>query len=453
MVKKSFQKALSIFPVLFLLNGSVVSAVEKVLVSPSSLTLEKGKSKNLTLTGKNLSTAKSAGVFQKNSPKNQFTAKVTCKGATRCVVGLTLKAQVAAGGYSVKLFDAKKQPVAEGQFKLTSPSGKTAPKSGQALRSKPKQVLPKGKTIPRSGRDLRAKPKQAPQAGKLLPRSSQSLRAKPKRTPPSVAKAVPVPRRGLKPRPKQSPPTSKILPRSGQSLRAKSRQVLPKGKTIPRSGQSLRAKSRQAPQQSTKSLIPGRTGVNPSGLAELAGITLASGKRGFGEMMKGTVTLKEKAPVPNGVRVTLSSSNRRIATVSPVLQIPAGKNKADFSLKTGQSPGAVKISAKLGKFTLITSLVVEAPETGNINSEAREMTGRRGESAGTTPATLAFKPVIINPGKIQVTGRRPIPFRPVIINPGKIQVTGIRPIPFRPVIINPGKMQVTGRRGERAQIR
>ena len=106
-MNRPFLRALlfCILPVLlFLLTGSHVSAVETVWVNPPALSLKKRESKNLTLTGKNLKNAKSALVFLKNSPRKEFTTKLTCKGATRCVVSLTLKSQVAKGSYLIKLF-------------------------------------------------------------------------------------------------------------------------------------------------------------------------------------------------------------------------------------------------------------------------------------------------------------------------------------------------------------
>ena len=85
--------------ILFFLNISLASAVEKVPLTPASFSLKIGESKSLTLTGKNFKNAKSALVFQKNSFKKEFTAKLTCKGATHCVVSLTLKDQIATGDY------------------------------------------------------------------------------------------------------------------------------------------------------------------------------------------------------------------------------------------------------------------------------------------------------------------------------------------------------------------
>jgi hypothetical protein len=175
-----------IFPVLFILTGSYVSAIETVKVNPVSLSMKKGETKNLTLTGKNLSKAKSAVVLFKNSPRKEFSAKLSCKGATRCVVILTLKGQIAAGSYSVKLFDAKKKPIAEGGFKLSPLSGKTVPSSGQALRSKPKRTPPPvTKVAPRPSREIRSKPKQAPPKS-TRPRLSEKTRV----IPSSLAKLI-----------------------------------------------------------------------------------------------------------------------------------------------------------------------------------------------------------------------------------------------------------------------
>jgi hypothetical protein len=541
-MNKSFPRAFlfCIFPVMFILTGSLVFAIETLKVSPASLNLKKDENKSLTLTGKNLSKAKSALVFQKNSPKKEFTTKLTCKGTTRCVVSLTLKGQTAPGGYSVKLFDAKKKLIAVGVFKLNPPAGavKVAPKTSRSLRSKPKQAPPVAKATPRSTRELKSKSKQAAPSVKAAPKSSRTSRSKSKKPSSSVAKTVPLPSQDIKPKTSQTPPASKILPRSSRDLRAKPKQVPAKGKTVPRLGKGLKLPPQPAPlagkrvprsdrdlrlqsmqtapagKAVPRSRLPESTRVNPSVPTELASITLVTEKAAPGEIVKGTIFLTEKAPSPRGVRIELSSSDSNIAMVRSV-QIPAGKNNADFTINTGTVPGPVKITAKLG-ITLYTSLVVEAPTPFSpftIDKGTFQMTGRRFNPVTVdmqkfkltgkrfapvtvdmqkfkltgkrfAPVTVdiqkfkltgkRFDPVTIDKGTFQMTGRRgetaeaaetPPLFSPVTIDPGTFQVTGRRFNPvtidpgtfevtgrrFNPVVIDPGTFQVTGRRGELAQ--
>ena len=364
-----------------LLNVSHVFAIEKALVNPSSFSLNMGESKNITVTGKNLNNAKSALVFLKNSPRKEFSTKLTCQGATRCIVSLTLKGEIAPGGYSVKLFDAKKKPIAEAQFKFSLPSGKTVSKTSRKSRSKAKQ------------------------------------------SPSPVTKANPRPRQEIKPKSKPTPPVVKTAPQKKLGLRGNPGALPPQRRNIP---------------QRTRPSKPDNTQRKPLVLPELASIKLTKRKAHFGETVKGTVALKGKAPAPKGINVVLSSSNSKIARVMPV-QIRSGRTKADFSFKAGSTPGNVTLKAQLGKKTLATTLVVTKPPFRPvvINPETLKMTGRR-----PTP----FRPVVINPETLKMTGRRPSSFRPVVINPETLKMTGRRPTPFRPVVINPETLKMTGRR-------
>jgi hypothetical protein len=465
-MKSSFRNALlfCVFLLLFFLTVPYVSALETIQVNPPVLSLKKGETKKLSLAGKNLNNAKSALVFQRNSPKREFTTKLTCQGATSCLVSLTLKAQVAPGSYSVKLLDARKKPITEGSFKLSPPSGKATPKSSRSLRPKAGKSLPASKILPKSNRDLRPKPKALPSSkilpktsrdlrpkpktlpsskilpktsrdlrpkpktlpsSKILPKSSQDLRPKPKTLPSS--KILPKSKRDLRPKAGKSLPSSKILPKTSRDLRPKAGKSLPASKILPKSSRELKSKQKLDLSKSDRSRIPGRTRKKPFGKAELASIKLAKQKVGSGETVLGTITLKKKAPAPNGVKVALFSGDAKLAKVEPML-IPAGQIKANFTIKTGVGPGAVKITAKLGKITLITSLLVKAPsvdsapenspedsesdtqpedstpETSGEDSsdtqpeDSTSETESGGATSGTSPAesNLPFQPVVIN---------------------------------------------------------
>ncbi len=421
-----------IFPVLFILTGSQVFAIETAKVNPTSLSLNKGETKKLVLTGKNLSNAKSALVFLKNSPKREFTTQLICKGTTSCIVSLTIKTQVAQGSYSVKLFDTKKNPIAEAKFKIISSSEKSPSRaSREKLGTKPKGTPSSlAKADSRSRGNLKSKSKQTPLAEKVTPKSSRELRSKSKST---------------------SSPETKAVPRTRDQFRVQSKQAPSVGKTTPPQSQlkSLRDKSEPPPTQNkdapqrTRPSKPDKVQEKSSGQVKLASIKLAKQKAASGEVIKGTVFLEGRAPVPKGVEVKLSSSNPKIATIKPV-RIRAGQTKADFSFKTGSMLGTVTIKAQLGKVTLAAKLKVTAApfRSVTIGKGAFLMTGRR-------PA--AFTPITIGKGAFLMTGRRPAAFAPITIGKGAFLMTGRRPTAFAPITIDKGAFLMTGRRPEGAQ--
>jgi hypothetical protein len=489
-MNRSFPIALfyCVLPVLLLLDASHVSAVETVRVSPSSLSLKKGESKTLTLTGKNLKNAKSALVFLKNSPIKEFTTQLTCKAATRCDVALTLQGQIAKGEYSVILLDAKEKPIAQGLIKLSPLSGSKIASSKRTLKSKPKQAPLAEKALPKSSRIPRSSSKQAPPAKKATPQSSRSLKSSSKQAPPAV-KAIPQSSRSLRSKPNQAPSQS-ILPSTPEKIRVnpptvkltvgkqqtltitgnklgsakiaivflgkvlkKEFQVKPNCNPIGRCTLGLTLKQKLSPGGYTLQLLSAQKKliavgqfrvVSVTDPVQLAGVKLVQQKAAPGEIVKGSITLTGKAPSPKGVRVALTSSNSTMAKVQPV-QVRAGQTKADFSFKAGPTLGTVTIKAQLGKKTLTAKLVVaQAPfRSVTLNKGTFLMTGRR-----STP----FSPITINKGAFLMTGRRgesaetpESPFSSPV--QGTLEMTGRRSESTTPVIIDPPEtIQMTGTR-------
>jgi hypothetical protein len=310
--------------VLLHLNSSHVFAVDKVRVSPASLSLKKGESKNLTLTGKNLKNAKSALVFLKNSPKRELTTKLTCKGTNRCVVSLTMIGQVATGNFSIKLLDAKKKPIAEGRFKLIPSLGKTAS------------------------------------------RSNPGLKPASKRTPPSVAKAT-------------SAPTSKKTALNADTSRKSSpdssaaSRHLKKGKGKTSTKKASQTKNSQET-SSKKSTTSGRTNRNSSGAA-------AKGKRiGNGSQDRnkttslsnaGTISRPKKtkkitadslkaasAPASKKTPLKAESSRKSSSSVSPasrLLQNAKGSNSTKKASQAKNSKGTASKKSTTSGATKRTS--------------------------------------------------------------------------------------------------
>jgi hypothetical protein len=406
--------------ILLFLNISPASAVEKIRLTPASFSLKKGESKTLTLTGKNFKNAKSALVFLKKFPKKEFTTKLTCQGATRCIINLTVKGPIATGGYSLVLLDAKKKPIAEGQFKLTPLAGKTGPQSKRELKQKTKQPPLVGKTTPRSKQELKQKPEQSPLAGKTTPRSKRELKQKPE----------------------QSPLAEKTVRRPKSDLSSKQKRESPRGKRPPKLER-----------------FPGK----PFALPELDSIKLAKQNAAPGEKVTGTVTLEKKVSARQGVIVSLSSSNRKIATVRPV-RIPVGQNKAEFKIKTGQNPGAVKITAKLGKVMKEVKLVVKAPTTPPVVEEEEAeapatppVVEEEEAEAPVTPAEdVPFTPVTVTTESLEFSGEgAEAPFSPVTITINPLQMTGhgdasssTEDVPFTPVTVNTESLEFSGEGAE-----
>jgi hypothetical protein len=68
-----------------------------------------------------------------------------------------------AGGYSVKLIETSKKPIAEDKLKPSS--GKTVPRSKRTPTTRQNRTSPQNKTAPQTSRDIKQEPKRSPQVG------------------------------------------------------------------------------------------------------------------------------------------------------------------------------------------------------------------------------------------------------------------------------------------------
>lgn len=93
--------------------------LEKLKVNPFSVYLIVGEQQKFTLTGKEIGFARSVTVSKQGTLTREFITKlIKCNPTRSCTVGLTLKKNLSPGNYELKLFNAQRKPIAIGDFRV-----------------------------------------------------------------------------------------------------------------------------------------------------------------------------------------------------------------------------------------------------------------------------------------------------------------------------------------------
>jgi len=107
--------------------------------------------------------------------------------------------------------------------------------------------------------------------------------------------------------------------------------------------------------------------ITPVPDPSLVSFTLSSNYTKGGNQVTGTVMLSSGAPA-GGIVISLKSSDPSIATVPTSVTVPAGSNKAHFTVSTGQVllPTTVNLSATYKTVTETQELTVSPIDTPPI---------------------------------------------------------------------------------------